>query len=293
MRRPYPVDIVPLLPEFLTRRRVRFTYPLRVMEELGIDRPAFAFVVGGVALQPDEGARIADIFNPYATSVDAWNAAAATARGAGLAEDVGGRWRATPKGRELAVRVRREADAYLSTLQPIPATELRRLSDLLAGALAAVEHSPVPHDHISRTARFAGDARIPMVALENAIFGLWQARDDCHMSSWRDGGFDGPTLDVLTHVWRGQSTDEAALAPRLPQRPEDVRAALERLRRDGLVVADRLAVTARGEETRRRVEDATDERFFEPWPHEIGVEAPWIRDRLAVVNAALVPPVAG
>lgn len=290
VRPPYPLDLVPLLPEFLQRRRTRFTYPLRAMEELGIDRPALlGFVVGGVALQPDEGARLVDLFNPYATVQDTWIAAGAAAREAGLADEVGGRWRVTAKGRAVAARLRREADAYLATLEPIPTAEVRRLADVLARALDAIERSDVPHDHMARTPRFVGDARAPMVALENAIFGLWQARDDCHMSSWREGGFDGPTFDVLTRIWRAEATTEDALAAKVPQRADDVRAAIARLRRDGLVRDDALAVTARGNETRHRVEDETDRRFFAPWPDELGDDATWMRDRLAAINTALAP----
>lgn len=289
MHPPYPVALVPLIPEFLTRRRVKFTYPLRVMEELGIDRPAFAFVVAGVALQPDEGARMPDLFNPYSTVFDNWSAAAAAARGAGLADEAGGRWHVTPKGRELAKRVRREADAYLATLEPIPAADLAQLAELLARGLAAILRSDVPRDHIARTARFVGDAAIPMVALENAVFGLWQARDDCHMASWREGGFDGPTFDVLTHIWRGAADSEDALATKVPQRPDDVRAAVARLRREGLVDPSRLAVTARGEKARQGIEDETDRRFFEPWPDDVGARADWMRERLVAVNTALAP----
>lgn len=266
---------------------MKFTYPLRVMEELGIDRPAFAFVVGGVALQPDEGAHLQDVFNPYATVADNWITAAAAARGAGLADEVGGRWHATAKGRELAARVRREADAYLATLEPIPAAEIERLAALLGRALRAIEASDVPHDHIPRTARFASRAKAPMAALENAVFGLWQARDDCHMASWREGGFDGPTFDVLTRVWRREAATEDDLAGKVPQRRADVAAALARLRRDGLVRGDALAVTALGGDTRQRIEDETDRRFFEPWPDDAGAEAPWLRERLAAVNTAL------
>ncbi len=260
------------------------------MEELGIDRPSLlGFVVGGVALQPDEGARPVDLFNPYNTVNDTWIAAGAAARAAGLADDVGGRWHVTAKGRAVAARVRKEADAYLATLDPIPNADIRRLADLLARALGAIERSDVPHDHMARTPRFVGDAHVPMVALENAIFGLWQARDDCHMSSWREGGFDGPTFDVLTRIWRAEAATEDALAAKLPQRVADVHAAVARLRHDGLVRSDALAVTARGDETRRQVEDETDRRFFAPWPDDVGAEAPWMRERLAAINTALAP----
>ena len=258
------------------------------MEELGIDRPAFSFVVGGFALQPDEGAHLADILNPYPTVFDQWLGPAAAARSAGLVEEVGERWRVTAKGRALAARVRAEADAYLAGLATIGAPDLARLASLLQRAFDAIAASDVPHDHIGRVARFGGDARIPMVALENAIFGLWQARDDCHMSAWRDAAFSGPVFDVLTRIWRQEAPTEDQLATRLAQqRPEDVRSALVRLRADGLVAADALAVTARGAAVRQDIEDETDRRFFAPWPDDVGAAAPWIGERLREVNASL------
>ena len=58
MKPPYPVELVPLFPEFLTKRRTKFTLPLRLMEELGIDRPALFFAIGGVA--PQGGGRFED-----------------------------------------------------------------------------------------------------------------------------------------------------------------------------------------------------------------------------------------
>ena len=290
IRPPYPTDIVPLIPEFLNRRRLGFTYALRVMEELGIDRPTYAFVVSGVALQSDDGARLQDLFNPYPTTFDQWDAAAASARGAGLAEDVGGRWRITPKGRELFTKVRREADAYLATLQPIPAKDIVHLAAQLARALVAIESSGLPFDHMTRNARLRGDGRVPMVALENALFGLWNARDDSHMSSWREAGFDGPTFDVLTRVWRNEAADDDELAKKIPgQREGDVRAALSRLRVEGYVRSDALATTERGAGVRQQVEGETDRRFFEPWPDDLGAEAPRLGDRLRAINQALAP----
>ena len=260
------------------------------MDELGIDRPALNFVLGGVALQSDDGARLVDIFNPYQTVFDQWHASAAAARGAGLVDEVGGKWHATAKGRELFARVRKEADAYLATLTPIPTKELAHLAGLLGRALAAVEASSVPKDHMPRTTRFRGDGTIAMVALENALFGLWQARDDCHMSSWRAAAFDGPTFDALTRIWRHEAKDEAELATKLAQqRPEDVRGEVTRLRRDGLVRSEALETTERGTQVRQEIEDETDRKFFAPWPADVGTQAPWIQERLAALNKAIAP----
>jgi len=289
---PYPVELVPLIPEFLGRRRTGFTYPLRVMEELGIDRPTFGFVMSGVGFQGADGARVEDLFNPYSTTFDQWSAPAAAARGAGLAEldEATGKWRITQKGRDLFTRVRREADSYLATLEPIAANEIVHLAALLARALAAIESSGLPFDHMHRNSRLRGDGKIPMVALENALFGLWHARDDSHMSSWREAGFDGPTFDVLTRLWRREATTEDALAAKLTtQRPDDVRAALARLRSDGFVKPDTLEVTSRGSAARQRIEDETDRKFFAPWPADVGAEAPWMTERLRSINAALAP----
>lgn len=290
IRPPYPTDIVPLIPEFLNRRRLGFTYPLRVMEELGIDRPTYAFVVSGVALQSDEGARMQDLFNPYPTAFDQWDAAAASARGAGLADEVGGRWRITPKGRELFARVRREADAYLATLEPIPAAEIMHLAAQLARALVAIESSGLPFDHMPRNARLRGDGKIPMVALENALFGLWHARDDSHMASWREAGFDGPTFDILTRVWRNEAASEEELSKKMPgQSPADLHRGVARLRADGFLQSHALATTERGASVRQQIEDETDRRFFEPWPDDLAAQAPRLCDQLRAINAALAP----
>lgn len=290
MRPSYPVELVPLFPEFLTKRRTNFTLPLRLMEELGIDRPAFSFVIGGVA--PQGGGRFSEMWNPYATHWDQQQAASAAARDAGLVDEKDGRWDLTPAGRDLLRRVRREADTYLAALpSPLSAEDLARLASLLGrafdGVAAGLERRW--HSHIPRAARTAGDGtRHPMVALENAVVGLWQARDDCHMAAWQQAGLDGPTLDTLTRIWRGEAASEEDLAAKLTsQRPADVAGQLARLRRDGLVAAgDPPRTTDKGAKARQRIEDETDRLFFSAWPEDVGSAAPWIREKLAAVNAS-------
>ena len=290
MNAPYPTDLIPLIPEFLTRRRSKFTFALRAIEELGIDRPAFSFVVDLGVTDPD-GTNPARLYSPYATIHDGTRAAATTAVGAGLAEETAKGWRLTAKGRDLLVRTRRAADEYLAGLSvPLSREELSRLASALGRAFDATRHGldRRHHDHISRAARMAGDGSEPMVALENAVYGLWQARDDCHVTAWRAAGLDGPTLDVLTRIWRREATTEEELASKLPrQRPDDVRREIEGLRQRGLVEPNALATTAAGGAARQSVEDETDRLFFAPWPDDLGTQAGWLRDHLATVNAAL------
>jgi hypothetical protein len=290
VRPPYPVELVPLLPEFLTKRRTKFTLPLRLMEELGIDRPALFFAIGGVA--PQGGGRFTEMWNPYATQWDQQQAASAAARAAGLVDEKDGRWNLTPAGHDVVKRVRREADAYLASVpSPLSADDLARLATLLGRAFDATAASLDRrwHSHIPRAARMAGDGtRHPMIALENAVYGLWQARDDCHMAAWRQAGLDGPTLDTLTRIWRGEAASEQDLAVKLTsQRPADVAGQLQRLRRDGLVAADGPPrTTDKGAKARQGIEDETDRLFFSGWPDDIGASAGWIREKLAAVNAS-------
>jgi hypothetical protein len=289
VRQPYPVELVPLFPEFLTKRRTKFTLPLRLTEELGIDRPALLFVTGGVA--PQGGGRFSEMWSPYATQWDQQQAASVAARDAGLVDEKDGRWDLTAAGRDLTSRVRREADAYLASLpSPLSAEDLGRLASLLGSAFEAIATSLDRrwHSHIPRAARMAGDGGHPMVALENAAYGLWQARDDCHMAAWRQAGLDGPTLDTLTRIWRGEATSEEELAAKLTsQRPADLAAQLTRLRRDGLVGADGPPrTTEKGTKVRQAIESETDRLFFSPWPDEVGSSAGWIREKLAAVNAS-------
>lgn len=289
MRPPYPRELVPLFSEFLTKRRVKFTFPLRLMEELRLDRPALFFVLGGVA--PQGGGRLDEMWNPYATQWDQYRAAAAAARDAGLVGEKGGRWDLTAAGRDVMRRLRGEADAYLGSLQsPLPPEDLIRLAALLARAFDATAAALDRrwHSHIPRAARMAGDGSRPMVALENAVYAQWMARDDSHMAAWRQAGLDGPTLDTLTRIWRGEATTEDDLASKLTsQRPADVGAQLARLRRDGLVEPEgALRTTDKGAKVRQGIEDETDRLFFGAWPDDVATSSGWIREGLAAVNAS-------
>lgn len=291
MRPPYPVELTPLFQEFLNKRRTRFTFPLRLMEELRIDRPALFFVIVGVA--PQGGGRFDEMWNPYATQWDQYQAASAAARDVGLVDEKDGRWDLTAAGRDLVSRMRREADAYLASLpSPLPSDDLMQLASFLARAFTATAAALDQrwHSHISRARRMAGDATKPMVALENAVYGLWQARDDSHIAAWREAGLDGPTLDTLTRVWRREATSDADLAAKLTsQRPADITAQLARLRRDGLVAVDGAPrTTDKGAKARQAIEDETDRLFFSAWPDDVGASSGWVREKLAAVNASLL-----
>ncbi|TMF27463.1 MAG: hypothetical protein E6I28_03410 [Chloroflexi bacterium] len=294
MRPPYPVDIVPLLPDFLGRRRAKLTFALRRAEELGLDRPSFTWAINlGYRGERGGGPEPGDLMSAYGTIPGRWLPMAAAARGAGLAEERGGRWYLTGKGRELAREMRDAARAHYATLAPIPKDELALLARLLDRAFESGVKASEPRERMHTPfaiAYRAGDDPPDgsFAQLDAAIYGLWQVRDDCHFAAWRASRLGGPELEVLTRVWRREAEDPTALAELLPhQRAEDVDASLARLRERGLIAPGVLRATDEGAETRQRIEDETDRLFFTPWPDEVGAKGAWIAERLGAVNAAL------
>lgn len=291
MRPPYPVDIVPLLPKFLMGRRLPADWIPRSAQELGIDRPAVLIALL-VERAGDAGLGERSVHSVYTTDLTASAAALAAAQGAGLITKRGARWHATEAGLGLAARVRRASDEHLGRIDVPDRDALRRLADLLERAFQAAAQAPEPvvkeRLPLGLGFRRAFRPTNALAQLDQAIYGLWMFRDDCHIAAWRGAGLDGPTLDVLTRLWREQPATRDALVPTLmQQRPADVDSALERLRRDGRLEPGSLRLTERGRTDRDRIEHETDRLFFTPWPDDVGAEGAWIRDRLGEAVTAI------
>jgi len=301
VRPPFPTAIVPLLPEFLVARRRTVDFLQRATDRYRVDRPALMFAVNRELT--GDWHTLDEIRSPYATTNEPLLAAAEAARGAKLVTEWLGRWALTDRGRVLCADLRLAAHAALAKLEPVPLADLVRLGDLLEQAFVAVATAPEPtrHDFLPRALRFRGGvpAPHPMVALENAIHGLWAARDDCHVAAWRAAGLDGPAQDALTRVWRGEAATVGELQKQLTvQRPADAVLSLDRLRAADLVVArsepagpagpgDAVRLSEEGRRVRDAIEAETDRLFFAPWPAEVAARSAWIRETLATVNAAL------
>ena len=285
--------IPPLLPQFLNKRRSKLTYALTKAEELGIDRPALVWVVN-LSYRGERGgaAEPGDLDSAYATIRERWLAMAAVARGAGLVEERGGRWRVTAKGKAVAKDLHDAARAHYETLAPIAEKDLAELAQLLDAAFVAASRAKEPARRMHTPFAFAyrADGVRPgsFAQLDAAVYGLWQVRDDCHMAAWTDAAMSGPELEILTRAWRAEAADEAALAELLPhQTADDVHASLDRLRHDGLVEGAAIRTTEKGGRVRQRIEDETDRLFFSPWPDPVGAKGDWIARMLSEVNAAL------
>lgn len=295
MRPPYPVTLVPLIPQFLQRRNTKLDFPLRAMERHGIDRPAYLFVVQSLGLADPAGATLAEVGSLYATTWDAMRAAAATAQGDGLVTPEGERWSLTAAGRRLLDEHRRAVATYQSalgaTLASSGSAELGRLAALLERAFNAAAEAPAPatRPRTPRAHRYRWTAPASELAqLDAAVFGLWQVRDDCHVQAWTDAELSAPVLDVLTRLWRAETATTVELAAIVTgQRETEIAAALAVLRSRGFIERDTLALTADGVTVRERIESETDRYFFTPWPDDVGREADWIGEALGRVNDAL------
>lgn len=291
VRPPYPLEIVLLLPKFLTGRRLPADWMPRTAQEHGIDRPALLIAML-IERAGEGGLPERRVYSVYSTKVDTSAPALAAAQGAGLIAKREDRWFATQRGRELALQLRKASDEHLGTVATMPPDDAGRLSELLERAFQAATRAaePAVKDRLPLGLGFrrGHTPSSVLAAIDQAIYGLWMFRDDCHIAAWRGAGLDGPTLDVLTRIWREQPGSLDELAPTLmQQRPLDVSAAVARLRADGLVERDELRVTERGRAMREGIEAETDRLFFTPWPEDVGSEGTWIRQRLEQVVASV------
>jgi hypothetical protein len=292
VREPYPVALVPLLPQFLQRRRAKADFPLRAMDKLALDRPAYLFAMD-LGIQDPHGALPQDVGNSAYRTTDAQlRTASAAGESVGLLVWRDGRLSLTEKGKVALGELRQAMEAHYASLAPIDAADLERLAGLLDSAYAAAASAPAPktREHTPRGARYRWkEPSSAMARLDAAIYGLWQVRDDCHMQAWRDAGLSGPVMHLFTGIWNNEAaTDDDLVAKVGTQGPEDVRAGLGRLRATGVLTAGpALALTEKGAALRQAIEADTDRYFFAPWPDGVGQQADWVTERLAAVNAAL------
>src|SRR5258708_14282887 len=112
MRAPYPVALAPLLQQFLSHRRARSDFPLRAMERLGLDRPAYYAMID-LGIQDPRGARPQDVGNAtYRTTDAAIPAPMAAAESVGLVALRDGPWSRPRKGPAPPDQLRPRLDGY-------------------------------------------------------------------------------------------------------------------------------------------------------------------------------------
>src|SRR5438445_11501355 len=204
---PYPVEIPPLLPLFLNKRRAKMTFPLQKTEELGLDRPTFIWAIN-LSYRGDRGASAepGDLTSVYGTIPGRWLPVAPAARGAGLAEERTGRWFLTEKGRSLAAAMHAAARAHYATLAPLPKGELAELAGLLDRAFRAGAKASEPTKRVHTPFAFGYRGDQPpagaLAQLDAALQRRRQVPGDSHMAACRDPELTGPAVDVRSEERR-------------------------------------------------------------------------------------------
>jgi DNA-binding MarR family transcriptional regulator len=198
-------------------------------------------------------------------------------------------YRLKESGLELIQEWIRRTRACLAKLAPLPARDLRRLSALLSRIVKAALDTPPPpdKDRLLGSRRLAPAGRAaPMVHIDQYLTDLVYFRDDAHVSAWRQYEFDGPSVELLTLLWRGEAETvdglSAALSERRGYRRDYYADVVNGLQERGLVDASqpKLAVTAEGRATREAIEAATDRCYMFPWTVLSPVEVQELRSQL-------------
>lgn len=265
---------------------------------IGLTPPAF-FLLRALIQERDAGIGMTraemqrDFDNPYGTFqllLDHLPALVA----AGYVTQDGEQYMVSDAGRTAFAHAAAAREAYLATLAPIPANDLRRLiaqlQEIANRLWATPEPSAKPHQARSRRTPPSADAA-PMVWLVDTVYSLWGARDDAHNAAWRAAGFDGPPFDLLSRVWSSEATTLLALTEAVQQfqRPEDVQSGVNTLVTQGYLSpeGETVTLTERGQAIRDAIEAETNRIYFAPWPPLTAADARWLRTTIEAVIAGL------
>lgn len=271
-------DLHDVMERFIERRRRAFLPEVRrIAAEAGVSETALLFLT--YTRQLDTTGKIPLVRlrrrAVYATK-EPWGARLDESVAAGLAEPAEGGWQLTARGREVVEHVWEATYAQQRAL-PLPAEPLRRVVETLE---AIVRDVPASDDQrlafIRRTAPADREGAHLATRVEQAMFETAVLHDDGHIGAWERAGYDGPALDVLTHVWRGCATRSDLIAKLgRGQDPADLDRALAELERRGELRrdGDMLTLTNKGGAAREAIEEETDRDGFARWPRGSELEA--------------------
>ncbi|MBU1662034.1 MAG: hypothetical protein KKD28_11255 [Chloroflexi bacterium] len=204
-------------------------------------------------------------------------------------------YRLTEAGKEIAQQVILAAYVRLDTLKPLRSPALHYLVVLLRQVVHASHVSPIPPDKwcITHSRRFdPGENASRLIQVDQYLSDLAAYRDDAHLAAWQPLGFDGPTWETLTLIWRGEIDTLDALHEKLSHRqyPRDTyKAALDSLAERTLVRGDSggYRITPEGEKLCQKAEDLTDQYFYAPWDCLIEEDFEALRNLLILLTGGL------
>lgn len=203
------------------------------------------------------------------------------------AEDGG--YRLTETGRGALAGSFGAVYAALADFEPLPADDMRRLSELLRRLVEASLAAPAPPDkaHLLSSRRTDPGADVSLAArIDQYLTDLNAFRDDVHEAVWQAYGVAGPAWEAFTLIWRGEADTPATLSEKLSGRrltPAAYVEALHSLAARGWVAeqSGTYRVTEQGSALRQKAEEETDRLFYEPWLRLADDEVHELRSQLA------------
>jgi DNA-binding PadR family transcriptional regulator len=230
------------------------------------------FSVQGLQPQPAT-AVLLQPFAPYVApeTLDAQLAAAAE-RGF-LSGDQAGGYRLTERGAQALKRSFGAVHAALADAEALPASDMRRLNELLRRLVEATLAAPEPAGKPDLLASRLTDpgAQASAAALtDQYLTDLVRYRDDAHVAAWQPYGVGGPAWEALSLIWRGEAYSVDTLAKRLERRAQPAQIytqAIHDLVERGWIAqhGEAYRVTDRGAALRQEAEEITDRYFYAPW----------------------------
>lgn len=269
----------------------------------------FGWILPALGLDPDPiSARQLAAWSPYTALALDESRLSASAQLGFLRDAGGGNYYLTDAGRTAAKRITSAAYAYMAPLQPVPASDLSRLGELLFRLVDACITAPEPPEkwHLQLSRRTDPGEAAPIVArIDQYLTDLNAYRNDASLSVWQPFGVSGATWEAFTCLWRGDARTLDELCDRLSFRGHpraDYAGALADLVAHGWVAAtnDSYRLTDAGRVVREDAERAIDQCFLAPWAcletreaEELAVLLGGLRDGLpgaaAVKNADTGP----
>lgn len=292
-------QVLDMVPEFLTKRLATFD-PTPFLAKAGLARSGLGALNTALTLRDGDLVRRERYAwrSPYAVHRKAVEDGWAEIVAAGLADAVPEGWRLRPRGMDLALESVRLVRAHVRAVA-VPAEPMRRAAVALRHL---ADRIPSGAERAALAARIRPDpGEPPSDTVTASIAGseLWSFRDDCHVGTWQDAGYDGPSFEVLSFVWSSppdvtftkigghRTLDDLAkaLSPRQDRADieRNVGALVQRgdLSRDG----DAVTITPQGQRSRDAIEEGTDRRYFAIWDLDDAATARLGDDLRTVIDA--------
>jgi hypothetical protein len=204
-----------------------------------------------------------------------------------------GEFHLTPPARAGTIKIIEAGRLAMAAADPLPAGESTRLAELFTGLVQAAQDMPILGNWSLRLSyKLMPPSQPPLPYWEQAVSCLFGYRDDAHIAAWKPGGLDGPTVEALTFLWRGDADSLDSLCAKLAHRghPRQVYAAgVEELRRQGYLQGpdSSLDLTESGRRFREGIEQETDRLFYAPWSHLADAEKTEMADLLTRLRDGL------